>query len=133
MVKNRAANAGDAKDTGSIPGSGRSPGEGNDNPLQYSCLENPMDGGAWQATVHGVTELDMTEQLSTLGTDSSCPPVRLLHTPSGKEVTLWLGEKGSAPHPDAAQLLSGPIRRPTSSQDTVPSVTHVNWESASMS
>ena len=63
MVKNRAANAGDAKDTGSIPGSGRSPGEGNDNPLQYSCLENPMDGGAWQATVHGVTELDMTEQL----------------------------------------------------------------------
>ena len=60
-VKNRAANAGDAKDTGSIPGSGRSPGEGNDNPLQCSCLENPMDGGAWQATVHGVTELDMTE------------------------------------------------------------------------
>ena len=41
-------------DLGSIPGSGRSPGEGNDNPLQYSCLENPMDRGAWQATVHGV-------------------------------------------------------------------------------
>ena len=61
MVKNRAANAGDAKDTGSIPGSGRSPGEGNDNPLQCSCLENPMDGGAWQATAHGVAELDMTE------------------------------------------------------------------------
>ena len=39
---------------GSIPGSGRSPGEGNDNPLQYSCLENPMDRGAWRATVHGV-------------------------------------------------------------------------------
>ena len=46
-----ACNAGDL---GSIPGSGRSPGEGNGNPLQYSCLENPMDTGAWQATVHGV-------------------------------------------------------------------------------
>ena len=43
-------------DLGSIPGSGRSPGEGNGNPLQYSCLENPMDGGAWWATVHGVAK-----------------------------------------------------------------------------
>ena len=43
-------------DPGLIPGSGRSPGEGNGNPLQYSCLENPTDGGAWQATVHGVTK-----------------------------------------------------------------------------
>ena len=51
---------------GSISGSGRSPGERNGNPLQYSCLENSMDRGAWQATVHGVTELDMTERLSTL-------------------------------------------------------------------
>ena len=48
-----ACNAGD---WGSIPGSGRSPGEGNGNPLQYSCLENPMDGGAWWATVHGVAK-----------------------------------------------------------------------------
>ena len=60
VVKNPPANAGDAKDAGSIPGSGRSPGEGNGNPLQYYCLENPMDRGAWQATVHGVTkESDM--------------------------------------------------------------------------
>ena len=48
-------------DPGSIPGSGRSSVEGNGNPLQYSCLENPMDRGVWQATVHGVTESDITE------------------------------------------------------------------------
>ena len=48
--------AGNVGDLGSIPGSGRSPGEGNDNPLQYSCLENPMDGGAWEAAVHGVAK-----------------------------------------------------------------------------
>ena len=52
--KESACNAGDL---GSIPGSGRSPGEGNSNPLQYSGLENPMDRGAWQATVHGVTRV----------------------------------------------------------------------------
>ena len=52
-LKVSACNAGDL---GSIPGSGRSPGEGNGNPLQYSCLENPMDGGAWWATVHGVAK-----------------------------------------------------------------------------
>ena len=51
--KASAHNAGDA---GSVPGSGRSPGEGNGNPLQYSCLENSMDGGAWWATVHGVAK-----------------------------------------------------------------------------
>ena len=50
-------------DLGSIPGLGRSPGEGNGNPLQYSCLGNPIDGGTWWATVHRVTELDTTEQL----------------------------------------------------------------------
>ena len=52
-VKASASNAGDL---GSIPGSGRSPGEGNGNPFQYSCLENPMDGGAWWATVHRVAK-----------------------------------------------------------------------------
>ena len=54
IVKNLPANAGDTGDTGSIPGLGRSPGEGHGNPLQYSYLENPMDRGAWQATVDGV-------------------------------------------------------------------------------
>ena len=57
-VKASACNVGDL---GSIPGSGRSPGEGNGNPLQYSCLENPMDRGAWWATVHGVAESGATE------------------------------------------------------------------------
>ena len=56
VVKNLPANAGDARDTSLIPGSGRSPGEGNGNSLQYSCLENPMDRGAWWATVHRVTK-----------------------------------------------------------------------------
>ena len=52
MVKNLPANEGDVRDVGLIPGSGRSPGGGNGNPLQYSCLENSMDRGAWRATVH---------------------------------------------------------------------------------
>ena len=56
MVRNPPANAGDTRDAGSIPGSGRCPGGGNSNPLQYSCLENPMDRGAWWATAPGVAE-----------------------------------------------------------------------------
>ena len=56
MVKHPPANAGDAADAGSISGSGRSPGEGNGNPLQYSCLKNPMDRGGWRATVHGIAK-----------------------------------------------------------------------------
>ena len=65
VVKNLPANAEDARDMGSIPGLGRSPGEGNGNPLQYFCLENSVDREAWQATAHRVAESDMTEQLST--------------------------------------------------------------------
>ena len=65
MVKNPPASARDARDLGLIPGLGRSPGGGNGNLLQYSCLENPMDRGARQAAVHGVAESDTTEQLST--------------------------------------------------------------------
>ena len=59
------------EDPGSIPGSGRFPGEGNGYPLQYSCLENPTDRGAWQPTIHKVTESDTTEQL-TLSVSPQC-------------------------------------------------------------
>ena len=64
VVKNSPANAGGARDVGLIHESRRSPGEGNGNLLQYSYLENCMNGGVWRATFHWVTELDMTEQLT---------------------------------------------------------------------
>ena len=77
MVKNLSANTGD---TGLIPGLGRSPGGGNGNPVQYSCLGNPMDRGAWRATVHGVTKKsDTTEQLNT---QDICINISYLHNPS---------------------------------------------------
>ena len=60
VVKNPPANVGDVRGLGSIPGSGRSPGVENGNPLQYSCLGDTMDREAWGATVHGVTESDRT-------------------------------------------------------------------------
>ena len=61
VVKNPPANAGDLRSQGSIPGLGRSPGGEHGNPLQYCCLENPVDRAAWQATVHRVAELYTTE------------------------------------------------------------------------
>ena len=60
MVKNPPADAGDVRDSVSTPGSGRFPRGGHGNPLQYSCLRNPMDKGAWWTTVHGMAESDMT-------------------------------------------------------------------------
>ena len=68
VVKNLPANIGDVRDVGSISGSGRSPGEGHDNPLQYFCLENPMDREAWWTTVHGVSQSQTRlKQLSYMG------------------------------------------------------------------
>ena len=69
--KESTYNAGDLRDTGSIPGSGRSPGRGHGNPLQYSCLENPTDRGAWQAKVHRVTQ--QWSQLKWLSTHMIFP------------------------------------------------------------
>ena len=61
VIKNLPSNTEDIRDVGSVPGLGRFSGEGNGNSLQYSCLESPIDKGAWQATVHGVAESDTTE------------------------------------------------------------------------
>ena len=65
VIKNPPANAGDIRDAGLIPGSGRYTGEGNGNLFQYSCLENPMDSRAWQATVHGVAKSGMKFSIRT--------------------------------------------------------------------
>ena len=67
VVKNPPAAAGDAGDAGLIPGSGRSSGVGNSNPLQYSCLENSTDVGVWQATVHGVAKRQTGLSMHILG------------------------------------------------------------------
>ena len=90
MVKNLPAKAGDSRDTGPIAGSGRSPGAGNGISLQYSCLGNPMDRGAWQAVGYGVPESDMSERTHThvLSTSPSC--LLLPHLLSGS--THGLGE-----------------------------------------
>ena len=73
MLKNPLANAGDLRIVGLTPGLGRSPGEGNSNPLQYSCLENSMDRGAWWAAVQGRKEMDTTEMTKQHAHYSSPP------------------------------------------------------------
>ena len=80
VVKNPPVNAGDIRDKGSIPGSGRSPGRGHGNPLHYSCLENPMDRGVWQATVHRIRKSQTClKWLSTSEQDPDSPAARPLH------------------------------------------------------
>ena len=71
VIKNSPANAGDIRDVGFIPGLGRSPGGGNGNQLQYSCLENPMDRGTWWATIYGAVSQFVPPQPSPAG--SMCP------------------------------------------------------------
>ena len=80
VVKNLPVNAGDARSEGLIPGSGRSPGEGHSNPLQYSCLENPMDRGSLWANLHGVTK--SWTQLSTHACTNTRTPL-LRYLPNG--------------------------------------------------
>ena len=64
LVKNLPVKEADLRDVGLLPGLERSSGEGNGNPLQYSCLQDPMDRGAWRATIHGIAKSDTTEQLT---------------------------------------------------------------------
>ena len=91
MVNNPPVNAGDLRDACLVPGSGRSPAGGNGNPLQYSCLENPMDRGAWQAIVHEVTKSQTgLKQLSTHAWGFA-------HSSVGKEFACNTGDPGSIP------------------------------------
>ena len=87
VVKNLSANEGDARDVGSIPGSGRSPRGGSGTPLQYSFLENSMSRRAWWAIVHGAAELDMTECMHVCmcahaHTHNPLPPVKAMNSPN---------------------------------------------------
>ena len=125
VVKNLPANAGDTRDA-LIPGSGRSPGGGNDDPLQYSCLGNPIDGGAWRATIHGAAKCQTwLSAWEHLGHESACVPSRF--SCAWLCVTLWttacqaplsMGHRSfyiksvflnRSPHTAASEFLGGDI------------------------
>ena len=101
-VKNVLANAADERDAGSIPGSGRSPGGGHGNPLQYSCLENPMNRGAWRATVHGVskswTQLKQQHIAQFNYFNKPLLPITLNNEHMIRGSLGWVTEKAMAPH-----------------------------------
>ena len=100
-MKNLPANAGDSRDMDLVPGSGRSPGKGNGNPLQYSCPEKSMDRGAWRVAVHGVAQSQA--QLSTQTAKNT-----LADNKDSRElsVSTFLGRKGCVPH----QILTSGLR-----------------------
>ena len=81
VIKNLPANAGDIRDTGLIPGWERSPGGGKSNPLQYSCLENPMDRGAWWAIVHGAIKQKRKKEKNLCGSSQPVRSFRRAETP----------------------------------------------------
>ena len=93
VAKNLPANAGDARDMGLLPGSGRSPGGGHGNPLQYSCLENPMDRRAWGATVHRVTQSQTW--LERLNTPRNWPHVCSDQFVIGESWKFYKAQKGA--------------------------------------
>ena len=95
--KNLPAYAGDTRDAGLIPGLGRSRGEGNGNPLQYSCLENPMDGGAWQARVHMVAKSRTRLKRLSSSSSSRCYCEGFSGGSDSKESACGAGEQGSIP------------------------------------
>ena len=94
MAKNPPANAGDTGDVGSIPELGQSPGEGNVSPLQYSCLENPMDRGAWRATVHGVAKKSVTSELLTVQAFICLYWLIIRHGKETWTCVIWLSDQG---------------------------------------
>ena len=89
VVKNPPANAGDVRDAGSIPGLGISPGEGNGHPLQYSCLENPTDRGAWWATVHGLQRVGHDWVTEHMHTHTHTPPTINIHVEATDSYTAF--------------------------------------------
>ena len=91
MSKESSYSARDTGDVGSISGSGRSPGEGNNNPLQDSCLKIPMDSGSWWATIHGVAKSDKTEQISA---HAQCL-IRILEVQPSHPWSSWTKEKNT--------------------------------------
>ena len=91
MVKNLPAMQVDIRDPGSIPGPGRYPEEGNGNPFQYSCLENPMDRGAWWAAVHGVAQSGQSKQQKAVYQPKCIIISYILLSPCGKVVPLLSG------------------------------------------
>ena len=105
-VNNPPANAGEARDAGLIPPSGRPPGGEHSNPLQYSCLESPMDRGALQATIHGVT-LSQT-QLKRLSTQQACMQLGKAMWQLNEESICFLGKRGKCCHCDPLLLFFFP-------------------------
>ena len=90
VLRNLPASAGDIRDAGSIPGLGRSPGGGQGNPLQYSCLENPMERGAWQATVHRVAQ--SRARVKHLSMHARAPNTRYFVPSSDKDTEVRRGK-----------------------------------------
>ena len=120
VVKNLPANAGDARDMSSIPGLRRSPGGGNGKPLQYSCLENPMDRGAWWATVHGVTK--SRTWLKQLCMHARCFTGIRGHTSCDTEKHSFLFPSGFLSTP--VSVVEGPSRASVSLDETTCSGNH---------
>ena len=107
MIKNLCANASDAKEEGTIPRLGRSPGVGNGTPLQHSCQKNSRDRGAWWATVHGVTkQLNTTKQLKThpLNVSSIFFPWRLPHPTTPSVTSKMLPSRELLPESNALEI-----------------------------